>query len=357
MSDLFKDILKDSETLFKDEIALDQDYIPKFIRFRESQQQYIAECIKPLFKKRSGKNLLITGMPGIGKTLAVKHILREMEEKGLDEEIFLINVNCWQKNTAHKIVLDICNQLNYKFTINKTTEQLIEEISKILNKKSAVIVLDEADKLNNETINILYTILEQIYRKLLILISNRKDFLSTLDQRIYSRLIPEVLEFKPYTENETFEILKQRVDYAFFPNTLNNEALTTISKKTFELKDIRVGLYLLKESANIAERKLKRKIEKQDAEEAIKKLPEFKIRSSDSLTEEQNNLLNIIKNNPGLSIKEINKIYNPEISYRTTLRKVKELEKLNLISIKQVNKGEGKKPYVFFGKEKDLSEF
>ena len=78
---LFKDILRDDESLFLNPVALDYEFIPKLIPYRENEQHFIASCIKPLFANRNGKNLLIYGKPGIGKTLAVKHVLKELEEE------------------------------------------------------------------------------------------------------------------------------------------------------------------------------------------------------------------------------------------------------------------------------------
>ena len=75
---LFKDMLKDSETLFKNSIALDYDYIPKLIPYRENQQHFIANCIKPLFQNRNGRNCIVFGPPGIGKTVALRHVLQDL---------------------------------------------------------------------------------------------------------------------------------------------------------------------------------------------------------------------------------------------------------------------------------------
>lgn len=345
--DFFDTHLKDTESLFKDEMALDHEYVPKFIKFRENEQQLIADTIKPLLQKRTATNLFITGSPGLGKTLAVKHVLREMEEKGLNENIFLLYVNCWKKDTAHKIILEICNQLNYKFVINKTTDQLIKEVSKIINTKSSVIVLDEIDKLESAAFSILYSLLEDIYRKSIILITNNKNFLTAIDQRISSRLTPETVEFRSYNQEETHQILKERVGYAFVPKIFNEEALELISKKTFQLQDIRTGLFLLRETGNIVERKLKKLINKEDAEEAINKLTDFKIKQD--LTGEQDKLFEIVKNNPGKSTIEIHSLYDSTISYRTFLRKINTLEKARLINIKEENLGKSKKTFIFLG--------
>ena len=344
----FDDHLKDTESLFKDEMALDSEFIPVKIPFRENEQESIAETIKPLLKNRTSTNLFITGSPGIGKTVSVKHIFREMEQEGLNDKVHTIYVNCWTKDTAHKIVLEICNQLNYRFTINKTTDQLITEISKLINKKAAVIALDEIDKIEFHALSVIYHLLENIYRKSIILITNNKSFLSEIDQRIYSRLTPETIEFKPYNQDEIFQILKERTGFAFVPNTFKRWPLKLISEKASHAQDIRVGLFLLREAGYQAERRLKKSIEEQDAIEAINKLSEFKPKDDSLLGEEQKRLLEVIKEHSGKSSIELHSIYDSSISYKTFKRKLKELENARLISIRDQNFGETRKTIIQF---------
>src|SRR3989344_3861017 len=121
---LFDNILHDNESLFVNEIALDYDYVPKEIPHRGEQQHYIADCLKPLFQRKSGRNLFVFGSPGIGKTVAIKHVLRELKDK--TDDIFTVYVNCWKKDTSYKILLDICEQLNYKWFHNKRTDELLK---------------------------------------------------------------------------------------------------------------------------------------------------------------------------------------------------------------------------------------
>ena len=137
---IFDNVLKEGESLFLDEIALDYDYIPKLIKFRESQQHYIADCIKPLFNNRNGKNLFICGSPGIGKSLVVKHVLRDLKNE--TDAIIPIYINWWKKDTSFKIINEICEQLNYKWVQGKRTDELMEVITNMLNKKAVVFVLD-----------------------------------------------------------------------------------------------------------------------------------------------------------------------------------------------------------------------
>lgn len=348
---LFKDMLKENETIFKDEMVLDLDYIPYPIKFRETQQQYIATCIKPLFQNRNGKNLIITGAPGIGKTVVAKQVLEELKKE--TDDIVPIYINCWKKDTAYKIALEICEHIGYKFTQHKDTDALLKEIFKILNKKSAVLVLDEADKLSD--FNILYSLLEDIFKKTLILITNENSFLKDLDQRILSRLTPEILEFKPYNYEETKNILKERIEYAFFPNVITEEALKLIADKTFEAKDIRSGLYLLKESGDTAELESSKKILENHAISAIEKLKNFKIKDSSTLELPDKSLLDFIKLHSEKPRKEIFDLYskNNKISYRTFYRKLESLEKKGFVSIN--SREYGKSNIVKYAKQTKLA--
>ena len=152
MSELFKDLLSSEESIFLNPQLLDFDYQPKLILYRESQQHQIASCIKPLLQRRNGTNLVIIGSPGIGKTVCLKHVLNELKEE-YSNEIYCIYINCWKSNTPFKIAESICRQLDYKWTHNKNLDDLISEASSIINEKSAVFVLDEVDKLEDNYIN------------------------------------------------------------------------------------------------------------------------------------------------------------------------------------------------------------
>ena len=64
MNDLFKDVLMDDETIFKDETFLDFEYVPEKMPERDNEIRTIADYLKPLFHNRRGSNIFIHGMPG-----------------------------------------------------------------------------------------------------------------------------------------------------------------------------------------------------------------------------------------------------------------------------------------------------
>lgn len=356
---LFNNMLGDKESVFRNAVALDYDYVPKLVPYREKEQFHMASCVKPLFQERSGKNLLVVGTPGIGKTVACRHVLQELEEE--TEEIIPVYVNCWQKNTTFKVFLEMCDLIGYKFTQNKKTNELFKIVKQNLNRKAVVFVFDEIDKA--EDFDFLYSILEEIYKKSVFLITSEKEWIATLDNRIKSRLTPEIMEFRSYNEAETKGILKQRVESAFFPNVLNEESFDLIAKKTYELKDVRAGLYLLKEAGNSAEEKASRKITVEHAKTAIKKLDEFSVKNSDDLEDETKFILDIVKKNPEVKIGDLYKIYEKKGGksvYKTFRRKIDKLKEGGFITIETLTGGtEGSTSIVRQKKveEKKLTDF
>lgn len=355
---IFNDMLKADETLFKNPVALDYDFVPKIIPYREGEQKRIANSMKPLFQRRNGRNLLIHGKPGVGKTVACKHVLKELEEQ--TEDITPIYINCWQRNTTFKILLEMCDNLGYKLTHNKKTDQLLAVVVKTLNKDSAVLVFDEIDKIDDY--DFLYYFLEQIYRKCIILITNHKEWTIELDDRIKSRLLPEMLEFKSYNHSETAGILKERVKSAFYPSVFSKDAFEIVTKKTYQLQDIRSGLYLLREAGNAAEDKSSRKITLEHVKVAVDKLDNFKIKKSTELQDDTKSILQIIKDNSGKRIGDLFKVYQDnggQLVYKSFQRKIKKLEQGKYIEVKKTKGGKlGNTSIIKYSKDvKKLTDF
>lgn len=354
---LFKDMLSSDESLFRNVVALDYDYIPKLIPYRENEQRIIANCIKPLFQNANGRNLLLYGNPGVGKTVACKHVLNELEEE--TDDILPIYINCWQKDSTYKSLVEICEQLGYMLTHNKKTDELFKIVKTIVNKKAAVFVFDEADKLQD--LDVLYFILEEIYKKTIILITNHKDIVLGFDDRIKSRLIAQPIEFKQYNAFETKGIMKERVGHAFVPGVWEDLAFEIASKKTAMIQDIRAGLYLLKESGHAAEDESSRKIETKHVEQALKKLDEFTIKKKDELEDETRFILGIVKNNSGKKIGNLFKLYQTEggkAVYKTFQRKINKLADNRFVHLEKSGGGaEGNTTIVTFSGNKTLDEF
>ena len=358
MGGMFKDILGSGESLFRNEDALEYSFLPKLIPYREKEQKYVAGCIKPLFMDRNGKNVFVYGPPGVGKTAACRHLLKEIEEES--DEILPIYINCWKKDTAHKIILDICELLDYKFVQNRRTEELLNVIKQMLNRKKAVFVFDEADRLENT--DLLYMISEEIYKKSIVLITNKKEWLSGIDDRVKSRLMAESVEFRPYNYEETKGILSDRMGYAFIQGVWNDDAFEMVAKRASEAKDMRSGLYLMREAAIIAENKSSRKVLLEHAQEALSKIGDFTIKDGNELESQEQLILDAVKDNSGSRIGSLFEDYQKKggsLAYRSFKRKVDKLEKDKFICLEKTEGGnEGNTTIVKLNESvKRLTEF
>jgi len=335
---LFSDMLHAGESLIKNEQVLDFDYQPKLVRYRENQQFAIAECIKPLFQNRSGSNVLVYGSSGIGKTLACRHIIKELEQE--TDLIIPVYVNCWEHNTTYKVALHICQELSYPFTQNKKGVELFEKISERINEKSAVFIFDEIDKA--EDLDFLYFINQKIFRHTIILITNYKEKLFTMDKRLRSRLFLDIVEFKKYNKQETEGILKERVDYAFFPEVWTPEAFKLAVDKTFDLADLRCGILMLKKAGKAAEDDSSREILPKHVEKILSKVDKYSVKGSSELDDETRKILYLIKDSSGSAVHDMFKVYTQaggKVVYRTFYRKVKNLELNKYVDLQMVYQG------------------
>ncbi len=337
---LFDNVLASGQSLIRNEVALDYDFLPKVLPFRENEQHYLAECLRPLFHKRSGRNVLIHGPPGIGKTAATKAVLRELEET--TDEVKVAYVNCWQANTTYKILLELCDQLGYKFTQNKNTGELVKVIASICNKASVALVFDEVDKV--EDFDFLYHLLTEVYNKSVFLITNYKSWLMELDERVKSRLTPELVEFKQYLPAETHAILKSRAEIAFVPDAWDDDAFSVAAAKAADVRDVRGGLFLMKNAALEAESKASKKITLVHVNAAIGRMDDFLTKHREELEDETRRILDVVHGNSGKRIGELHAIYQKmggQCSYKTFQRKITHLEQNRFIATEKSGGGAG----------------
>lgn len=336
---LFDNVLGAGESLFRNEDALEYEFLPKLLPYRENEQHELARLIAPLMEGRNGRNALIHGAPGIGKTAAARFVLRELEEKS--DEVHVCYINCWQANTSYKVLLELCDQLGFKFTQNKNSTELMKVIASIINKKAAVLVFDEIDKAEEQ--DFLYSLLEDLFKKSIILITNYKSWLLELDERIKSRFTPTLIEFKQYNEQETRGILQQRSEYAFAPGVWEADAFEIVVHRAAKARDIRTGLYLMRQAALKAEDKASKKVTSEHVKAALGSMDEFTIKSSEDLGNEEKFIWEVVKKNDGKKIGDLYNQYKKEggkVSYKTFQRKIASLDEGRFVTLERKS-GEG----------------
>lgn len=329
----------DQSFIFKNEDSLDPEWLPKNLPCREAQHHEIANIIKPLLQGRNGRNCIISGAPGIGKTAAVRLVLKELEEHPDVNmpDIDVLYVNCWQKNSTYKIFVELCEQLGYKFTQNKNTEDLFKIISNLVNKKAAVFAFDEVDKVSD--VDFLYDIFVDIFKKSMILITNHPEWYMQIDERVRSRLLPDRIDFKKYSRAEMEGILKYRINFAFHENVWAQDALALAIDKAAAAGDVRVGLHVLREAGLAAEDAGAKAVTIEHATKAIAKLDGFSIKPLDALADDAKSILDLIKSLPESRIGDVYKLYQEQggdMNYKTFQRRVDQLSQGGFIEAKKV---------------------
>jgi orc1/cdc6 family replication initiation protein len=353
---LFNSRFSQEQSLFRDENSLGYEFLPKLLPFREDQQQYLADCLKPLLHGRAGRNVLIHGAPGIGKTAAARAVLRELEDT--TDDIAHVYINCWQHNTTFRILVQICDAFGYRLVHNKKTDELMDIVEHNLGKKPWVLVFDEIDKA--EDTDFLYFLLEKVFHKSIILITNYPEWLTDLDERVRSRLTAEMLEFKAYNEQEVHTILSQRLPFAFQDNVWSDDAFTHVARVTAAHGDIRTGLYLLREAGNIAEEKFAARVELVHAQAAVEKLEKFTIKKQTSLAEEEQHILSIAREHPDSKIGDLFRTYQEkggQSSYKTFQRKINHLAENKFIGVEKVKGGAQGTTTIIRSANKKLTDF
>ena len=94
-----------------------------------------------------------------------------------------------------------------------------------MKKRKVIVCLDEVDRLDD--FDLLYLLARSGYG--LILISMRCHVLANLTSRIRSSLALTEIEFPPYKTDELYDIIRNRVEYAFRPSSPKNEFIKLAS--------------------------------------------------------------------------------------------------------------------------------
>lgn len=336
------------ETLFKNPEVFDANYLPDVLLHREMQLNQLVSNLKPAIAGFQPVNSLCLGSPATGKTSAVKLVLKQIE----DFDVVTCYVNCQIVNTKHQVWTRIFESIaNFQppggISFTKLYLACLERISKPL-----IVCLDDLDYLDNKMLNeMIYSVLkayETVDVKIgLIGITTDFQILLRLDALTGSIFHANEIHFPLYSKKEIRDILKKRVDAGFYDGVLSDKAFELIVDLTYNSKDLRLGLYLLKMSGIEAERKAKRRIEVEDVERAYeggKSL--FLDKSLSALNRMERNVLKAIYVKDSITSGELYESFKNRISYRIFYEILNKLERIRLIDLKMEH-SKGKTQRIF----------
>ena len=264
----FEELLR-RPSIFKNESKLDINFIPDKLPHREKEISLLSQLFLGLITNPNSisRKILITGKTGIGKTATVKLFgeLLEKTSKKRNVNVKYVHVNCRKERTSYKILVKLIQLIDNKFPKRGYSSQdLLDILIEFLyhHDLHILIVLDELSYLINKNEDLIYSltrinddILKGDQRVSLIGIVRDISCLNNLDSSTMSTLQRNIINFKNYSKEQIFDILRYRADLSLKNNVLSDKMLEMISEITFSSGDVRTGLNILWRSCKIAESK------------------------------------------------------------------------------------------------------
>jgi cell division control protein 6 len=323
----------DDAPIIVNEDALTEAFVPTRLLHREGQVGELERCLKPALKNRSIENIFLMGTSGTGKTSIAKWILENYFKE------ISAYVNCWKYRTTHEVLKEILLELQIPVHGREPTGELTKSLEKIVKKRRVIVCLDEVDRLDD--FDLLYLLARSGYG--LIFISTRCHVLASLTTRIRSSLALTEIEFPSYKTDELYDIIRDRVEYAFRPGSLKNEFIKLASLAA--QGDARTGLEIVRKAGKKAEARYLDEVTMREIEETINETNKMKmVFPVDKLNEHQKAIYDILekkrKLSSGLLYNEYSTIMKSPVvdrAYRNYMRRM-----VNLGLIKAEGKGRWK---------------
>ena len=350
--------LYSDETLFRNRDLFEIGYVPEVFNYREAQLEDIAFALKPGLHGSRPLNITLRGLPGTGKTTAVRLIYSEIEET--TRRLVPVYVNCQTERTKFAIFAKIYGKLHghQPPPTGTPVRKLIYDIGRTLSERNTVlsVCLDDANYLLvNKTLNEnLYTLL-RLYEEfpnanagvILPMSSMEVKLPQELDSCVLSVLQLKEVYFPPYTEEEISDILKYRARLGLFPGVLSDSLFDLIIEQTMRCGDLRVGLDLVKQSVMTAERAGRMAVEPEDVLSAYEVSKHVHLSASiRALTKDEKSLLYEIADmatdtGSFLTSGAVYEVASEKmrLSYTGFYEKIRKFDQMRLVELSYLNNG------------------
>lgn len=347
------DILLHDETIFRNLHAFDPDYIPENFRYRDSQMEALAVCIRPALMNGRPINAVVLGACATGKTTAIKKLFEMVEASS--EKVVCCYINCQLHTTRFGIFSQIYHRVfgYYPPETGVPFSRIYHDIMHKLGagEKALIVALDDVNHLfyNKNANRIFYDILRayEVFdnvRTGIFAVLSDIEFRYALDKNVDSVFIPQEIVFPPYSYDEIYDILMDRTRIGFYDGVISNEIVEEIAALAFETGDLRHGINLLRVCGNLAEAEASPRIKEEHLKKAIKDTASANFMETvKNLSRNERELLNIIidSESESLTAGQVYKEFRERtgLSYSSFTRILEKLEFLRLIDTPFTGKG------------------
>ena len=192
-----------------------------------------------------GQHMHLYGPHGIGKTLFARYAIQTLPDA--KQALYLSGM---RSDTQYKVLRQLCAAFDGDdLNSGHHTTHLHNQAASLLANQQTVIVLDDIDFLLMNDGNDLFYYLSRLASDVTTIAISTPPTLSTeIDERTYSSLQPRRLTFRPYTPQQSSQILKEHITNET-AQSATSDALTHVASAT---SNIRLGLIWLNCAAELA---------------------------------------------------------------------------------------------------------
>ncbi|TAJ43883.1 ORC1-type DNA replication protein [Methanofollis fontis] len=267
------------QTLFRDARIFDFDHLPETFHYRDAQVRDLAFAFRPCLHGSTPLNTILRGVPGTGKTTAVRRIFAEVGE--VCETVVPVLVPCQAHCTPYAVFSQIYLALFGQSPpgTGVPLRRVMARIAGDIAARGAVLVvcLDDAGHLLHA--GVLDEVLASLLRihegypgaragVLLTLSDVDLDLSTALTPSTLSVLHASEVFFPPYSRQEIRGILADRVRAGLYPGVVPPAILDLMAERTDACGDLRVGLDMVRRAALAAEMEARTTVTAEDVHAA-----------------------------------------------------------------------------------------
>jgi len=233
----------DTQILIDPEVLL-QSYTPEKLLHRDKEKAELTSNLKNFI------NTFICGPCGSGKTTIARSVARDV-----NKSVSVAYIDCSVYQTTYSILKEILPRS--EFVLYRSNYELIKELLKYTKNKRFTVCFDNFEKLKEKDLIARLMSLNLC----VVLISDEEENFSLLNENVRSN-IPSIIRLRPYSTEQSFDILRNRADKALAKWSYTDAVIRKITEKI--KGNILLGVNSLKAAALKVEAENKKAIEEAD---------------------------------------------------------------------------------------------